>query len=64
MDSALHDIHDYEAKKYINRLLTFLGRREVDKCINRYHNSLDYSGPVFREYYLKVRHPWWNPVTV
>jgi len=53
-------IHDYEVTNLVNKLIGFLGRNEVEKCLKRYKHSLKSSGPVFRDYYLKTRHPWWN----
>lgn len=60
MRSSLNDIHDYEIHSLINKLLRFLGSKDVDKCLEKYQSSLKSSGPIFRDYYLKTRHPWWD----
>ena len=57
---GIADVHDYEVSRHINRLVSFLGANKVERCIQKYHASLQSSGPVFRDYYLKYRHPWWN----
>ena len=63
MGNPFAEIHDYEVSKLVNRLITFLGRREVENCLRRYQTSLTSSGPVFRDYYIKTRHPWWEALT-
>jgi hypothetical protein len=60
---GIADVHDYEVSKLINRLVSFLGANKVERCIQKYHFSLQSSGPVFRDYYLKYRHPWWNALS-
>ncbi len=60
MANAPYDIHDYEIQKLIGRLILFLGQNQVKSCLRRYYSSLKSSGPIFREYYLKTRHPWWD----
>lgn len=57
---GIADVHDYEVVKLVDRLVSFLGPTNVERCLERYHASLKSSGPVFRDYYLKHRHPWWN----
>ena len=54
------DIHDYEVPNLANKLIRFVGRNRVEKCLDKYTSSLQSSGKVFREYYLKTRHPWWE----
>lgn len=54
------DIHDFEVPNLVNKLIRFIGRAEIEKCLDRYKWSLQSSGPVLREYYLKTRHPWWE----
>jgi len=60
MKSPIADIHDFEVSNLVNKLIRFLGRKEIERSLDKYHASLQCSGPVFREYYLKYRHPWWN----
>lgn len=60
MTSLDADIHDYEVRKFILRLINFFGQTTIEKCLANYQKSLLSSGPVFREYYLKTRHPWWE----
>lgn len=54
------DIHDYEVPNLVNKLIRFVGRNQLEKCLDKYTRSLQSSGRVFREYYLKTRHPWWE----
>ncbi|NQT56145.1 MAG: hypothetical protein HQ551_07945 [Desulfobacteraceae bacterium] len=53
-------IHDYEVPNLVKKLIRFIGNAEIKKCLDRYQRSLQSSGPIFREYYLKTRHPWWE----
>ena len=59
MDDKL-DIRAEEVRNLINKLRRFLGYAAVEKSLRRYRNSLQSSGPVVREYYLRNRHPWWG----
>jgi hypothetical protein len=63
MTNPIADIHDFEVSNLINKLIRFLGQKEVEGSLDKYRSSLLTSGPVFREYYLKYRHPWWNALT-
>lgn len=56
------DIYDYEVRKLILRLIDFFGTPTIEKCIENYNKSLSSAGPVYKEYYLKSRHPWWEPL--
>lgn len=60
MSKTIADINDYEIPNLVNKLIRFIGREEINKCLDRYSKSLQLSGPVFSESYLKKRHPWWN----
>ncbi len=61
--AGVADVHDYEVSRLIHRLVSFLGPITVERCIQKYNASLQSSGPVFRDYYLKHRHPWWNALS-
>jgi|GEM_PF-1408843 hypothetical protein len=63
MRNPIGDIHDFEASNLINKLIRFLGRNNIERCLQRYKIALVSSGPVFREYYLRIRHPWWEPLS-
>lgn len=63
MGNPIADIHDYEVRNLVNKLVEFLGRKDVEKSLYKYQTSLRFSGPVFGEYYLKHRHPWWKVLT-
>ena len=63
MTNSVADIHDFEVSNLVNKLIRFLGRQEVERSLEKYQASLQCSGPVFGEYYLKYRHPWWNAFT-
>ncbi len=56
----IQTIHPSEIRSIIHHLIRFLGESTVEKCIAKYEKSLASSGPAFREYYLKSRHPWWE----
>lgn len=58
MKNEVVDIYQHKVGSLIKRLVSFLGEQKVQRCIKRYERSLKSSGPVFREYYLKDRHPW------
>jgi hypothetical protein len=45
---------------FINKLTGFMGENNIEKCLKRYKFSLDKSSPIYRDYYLKKRHPWWE----
>ena len=64
MRNPIGDIHDFEASNLINKLIRFLGRNNIERCLQRYKIALVSSGPVFREYYLRIRHPWWDPLSI
>jgi hypothetical protein len=63
MITLIEDIHDYEVSALINKLISFIGRKEVERCLEKYRASLQSSSYIFREYYLKYRHPWWHALT-
>jgi len=60
MNSDTNMIRDTEVRNLVTRLLDFLGPREVRKRLGKYERSLATAGPIFRDYYLKSRHPWWE----
>ena len=53
-------IYDIEVQKYINKLIDFFGFVNIERGLKKYKNSLACSGPVYKRYYLKIRHPWWE----
>src|SRR6266567_3798955 len=63
MSLALGDIKDKEVPNLINKLIRFLGSDRVDNAVCRFKSSLDCSRPVYRDYYVKLRHPWWMGLT-
>ncbi len=58
MKNKVANISQREAGSLINRLVEFLGKYDVKHCLQKYEHSLKTAGPIFREYYLKWRHPW------
>lgn len=60
MKRDLSAIRDKHVPKLIRRLITFLGGGAVEASLHKYKESLRSSEPVYREYYLKMRHPWWD----
>lgn len=59
MRNGIADIPAEKAPYCINKLISFLGRGEVERHLEKYKSSLQKAGPIFGEYYLKWRHPWW-----
>lgn len=57
-------IYDTQARNLIQKLIKFFGFEVIEKRLKKYQNSLVYSGPISREYYLKNRHPWWEALTL
>jgi len=49
-----------EASTLLNRFLAFFGRHSIEKGLRAYERSLQTSRPLFRDYYLRKRHPWWE----
>ncbi len=60
MKNEVADIYQHKAGSLINKLVEFLGERNVKCCLRRHEKALKSAGPVFREYYLKWRHPWFS----
>lgn len=60
MKRNLSAIRDKDVPKLISSLITFLGKGAVEASLLKYKQSLRSSGPVYRNYYLKMRHPWWE----
>lgn len=54
------EINSREISSLIQKLISFLGPNEVRRHLQKYENSLRQSGPFFREYYIRNRHPWWS----
>jgi hypothetical protein len=49
-----------EVQNLVEKLKRFLGRTQLDRALSRYQRALISSGPIYSEYYLKRRHPWWQ----
>jgi len=58
MTNEVADIYQNKVGSLINKLVEFLGERNVKYCLRRHEHSLKSAGTIFREYYLKDRHPW------
>jgi hypothetical protein len=63
-ENYIKTIHPSEIRKIIRQLIKFLGQSTIENCIANYNKSLLSSGPTFREYYLKTRHPWWEALNI
>jgi hypothetical protein len=48
----------------IKKLEGFLGPANTGKALKRYELSLNSSGPVVAECYIKNRHPWWDTIVL
>jgi len=62
MRNEVMNIHDFEAGRLIRRLVQFLGEPQVARRLRRYEAGLAHSGTIYREYYLKQKHPWFPAV--
>ena len=60
MNKSDGEIYDYEARKLILQLINFIGTSNIDRCLENYNKSLVSAGPIYKKYYLKSRHPWWE----
>jgi hypothetical protein len=60
MVNSILDISGTQASNLINKLIRFIGYNKLQHCLHKYEDSLKSSGPVYRDYYLRIRHPWWN----
>ena len=59
----LYNYHDYDSRKFIKSLINFLGECQVLRSLKKYEQSLKCSGVLYRDYYLKKRHPWLDALT-
>ena len=55
--------YDHQVRGLVKKLIAFCGPSKIEQCLSKYHHSLSCSGPIFKEYYLKTRHPWWDPLS-
>lgn len=60
MNTQYQDIYPNEIRGLILRLSDFFGARNIESALKSYEKSLASSSPIYREYYLKRRHPWWE----
>jgi len=60
MYTTINTIRDTETPELIEKLIEFCGRNKVDRAIQKYKKSLQFSGRIYSDYYLKLRHPWWE----
>lgn len=60
MSNAINTIRAIETPEHIEKLIEFCGRNRIKKAIQKYKKSILFSKPIYREYYLKLRHPWWE----
>ncbi len=54
---------DNQVRGLVRKLIAFFGPSKIEQCIKKYDHSLSCSGPIFTEYYLKARHPWWDSLS-
>lgn len=64
MSNAINTIRAIETPEHIEKLIEFCGRNRIKKAIQKYKKSILFSKPIYREYYLKFRHPWWEAFIV
>jgi len=58
MQREIANIYEHKAGSLINKLVGFLGEDNVKHCLGRYEKAMKSAGPIFKEYYLRYRHPW------
>lgn len=51
-------IHDFEIPMLIDWLIDFLGKEKIENTLRKYNKSLSSSGKFYKEYFIKLRHPW------
>lgn len=56
------EIVDKDALRYVRRLVAFLGPEAVEKSLRNYKKALTAAGPIYRDYHVRGRHPWWEPL--
>lgn len=56
--------YDHQVPGLVQKLIEFLGTSTIKNGIRKYRESLACAGPIFKEYYLKTRHPWWEPLSM
>ena len=57
---GIGDIVDKEVPGLVRKLIGFLGPGVVDKCLRNYEKAIQSSTAVYKDYYLRARHPWWE----
>ena len=60
MKNSDNDIHDYQARGIIKKLISFFGTSNIEKALKKYDLALNSAGPIYRDYYIKTRHPWFE----
>jgi hypothetical protein len=57
-------LYDTDAERYIEDLLDFLGRAEVEKALKQYSlgKRSNKRRPIYSLYYYTRRHPWYEPL--
>jgi len=53
-----------EIPSLIDNLLNYFGQKKIKTSLQKYRKSLEYakSSPLYKEYFLKNRHPWWEAI--
>ncbi|HEY6874281.1 MAG TPA: hypothetical protein VI298_16270 [Geobacteraceae bacterium] len=62
MNTQYQDIYPNQVRGLIQRLFDFFGTHNIESALKSYEKSLVSSGSIYREYYLRKRHPWWEAI--
>ncbi len=60
LPSGIKDLTDVQIPNRVRKLRGFLGSGAVNVALRRYRKSIKVSRPIYADYYLKKRHPWWE----
>lgn len=63
MKTSDKDIIGKEVSGLVTKLISFFGDDTIKRQLDKYQKSMSLSGPIYREYYLKYRHPWMAGLT-
>ncbi|MBI4775136.1 MAG: hypothetical protein HY788_13345 [Deltaproteobacteria bacterium] len=53
-------VEDKRGPTHVRRLEKYLGHNNIKKALERYDKAKKSSKPLYRDYYLRLRHPWWE----
>lgn len=57
MQTKSNELNDYEVKNIKNKLIWFVGFNNIEIKMLKHKRPLQSASPIYRDYYLKQRHP-------